>query len=96
MGFFGSRQLSIRKRMDKSESRNFFQERGCGFSGDERKERNFSAGLFDDAAFFLVERFQGVIAAFDVDVRLGDGKKSAGGFFRKNTDAIDAFQRGED
>jgi hypothetical protein len=81
--------------MATSEPGNFFQQRGGGFSGDERKDGNFSAGLFHDAAFFLIEGFQGVIAAFYVDVRLGNGKKPAGGFLGKNAHATDAFQSGK-
>jgi len=76
-----------------SEAGNFLQQRGGGFAWHERQERNFAAGLFDDAAFFLVERFQGVISAFDVDIGCGDGEKSTGGFFRENANGIHALQR---
>lgn len=72
------------------------EERGGGFPGDERDENDFSAGGLDRAAFLLVERFEGVITAFDIDVGLGGSKEPGGADIGEDGDGIDRFQGGED
>src|SRR5579864_1360852 len=79
IGFFGSRQLSIRKRITKeSKPRDFFQHRRGGLARDERQDPDFSPRLLHRAAFFLVQFFQRIVAPLHVNVRRGDGKESGG------------------
>ena len=77
-------------------SRQFLEQSGGGFPRNERNEDDSAAGLLDRAALRLIERFEGVIAAFGVDVRLGRGEETGGAHIGKNADRVDRFQRGED
>ena len=81
--------------MGKSEPGNLLQNRRGGFAGNERQDTDLSTRVFHNAALFLVQRFQSVIAAFDVNIWLSVRKKSAGGFLGENADRIHAFQRSQ-
>src|SRR5207249_6414207 len=52
------------------QSRNFLQQRSRGLAGHEGDDDNSAPRLLDGPAFILVQRVQGVIAPFHIDVRL--------------------------
>jgi hypothetical protein len=79
-----------------SEAGDFFQQGSGGFAGNEGHEDDFATGGFHGAALVLVQRVQGVIAAFDVNIRLRGGEKFRGGGVGEDADAVHALQRGED
>lgn len=54
------------------------------------------SGAFHCAALLLIDRFERVIAAFDVNVRLGEREKAICRFLRENANAVDAFQSSQD
>ena len=76
-------------------SRELLEQSGGRFARNKWDEDDFAAGLLDRAAFGLVERLEGVIATFGVDVGLGGGQKIGGADVRENADRIDGFQRSE-
>ena len=79
-----------------SKPRNFLQQRGSGFPRNERDDEDLPACLFHGAAFILVQRFKRVVAAFDIDIGLRDGKEARCRPVGKNADTSDAFERRKD
>src|SRR5271168_4234626 len=69
------------------------EDRGGRFSGDERDDRDPSAGRFDSVTLLLVEGVQDVIAAFDIDVRLGKSEEAGGSAFGEDANGVHALQR---
>src|ERR1043165_7776153 len=53
------------------------------------------ASLFEDAALFLDDRFEGIIAAFDVHFRFHSRKKIQGSLIGENANGGNAFQSGQ-
>src|SRR5688572_463195 len=74
---------------------NLFESRRSGFAGNKWDNHNPPSCLFDGAPLFLLQGFQRVIAALDVDVRLSMSEKTCGAFLLKDADAVHALQGGE-
>src|ERR1051325_709269 len=53
------------------------------------------ACLFEDAALFLDNRFEGIVTAFDVHFRFHPRKEVEGSFIRENAYGRNAFQSGQ-
>ena len=53
------------------------------------------AALGDGVAFFLRQLVGGIIAAFHVNIRRGEGEQAGGARFIKNTNGIDRLKGGE-
>jgi hypothetical protein len=71
---------------------NSFDERACRSPRHERNEKNSSTAAFHGAAFVRVDCLQGVIAAFDINVRLSQSEKPRGADVGKDAYPIDNLQ----
>ena len=78
-----------------SELGDFFEESSGGFAGEKGNDNNLAARFFNFAAFILIDAFEGIIAAFHVEVRLGVRKEIERSGLGKNANPTDAFQRSE-
>lgn len=67
---------------------------GGGSAFDARDDGDASAVAFDDAAFFLVDGVDGVVAAFGVDVGVEAVDDGGGGVVGKDDDVVDELKTG--
>src|ERR1017187_548239 len=83
------------RRPSHSKPGNLFQQRRRGFARHERNDHNFPARRLHRAPLVLVQRVQGVIAAFDVNIRSCRRQEFCRRFFRENANPVHARQCGE-
>ncbi len=60
------------------------------------EDNNATSTSSDDIAFFLRQLVDGIIAAFHINIRRGNGEQASGARIIKNANGIDRLQRGDD
>ena len=67
-----------------------------GLSGDQTEDHDLPAAGLHHLPLLGIKRFDRVVAPLNVLIRLGQPQKPIRPFLRKNTDAVDTAQTGQD